>query len=200
MTTTYNVMQAARQWKRDSAEGRLINDLADLFERLKAETSHLIGDQAFMEAKITAFCARLDRINNLTRPHLGDSLNKRMREIEELSGGFAKVPINPQECTCYNAGETMTNPCNHRGFEAVTLRMQREAQGIPDPCPWCEIERLREEGQRDYADTLKFQAKFIAADQELRALKASMPDPMVEQLRSQVARLAQEVETLQERT
>jgi hypothetical protein len=35
--------------------------------------------------------------------------------------------------------------CNHRSCEAVTARMQKEAAGTSEPCPWCEVERLRKE-------------------------------------------------------
>jgi hypothetical protein len=33
--------------------------------------------------------------------------------------------------------------CNHRGFEAVTVRMQKEAAGHPEACPWCQLAQVR---------------------------------------------------------
>lgn len=42
-------------------------------------------------------------------------------------------------------GALPTDSCNCRGFEAVTLRIRKEAAGNPDPCPWCENVRLRRE-------------------------------------------------------
>ena len=48
--------------------------------------------QESRQETITGLCDRLDRINNLTRPRPAKDPYKTLRDIEEWSGGFAKVP------------------------------------------------------------------------------------------------------------
>jgi hypothetical protein len=59
------------------------------------------------------------------------------RVVKHLLPGVWNMPVQ--------LGDRTEDECNHRSCEAVTARMQKEAAGTPEPCPWCEIERLREE-------------------------------------------------------
>lgn len=89
---------------------------------------------------------------NLCNDGLASALSKGAAIIEMLAarvGEYQRLlaacnQVLQQERSDTNKDiETTDQQCDHRGFEAVTMRMQREMQGNPDPCPWCEVERLR---------------------------------------------------------
>jgi hypothetical protein len=96
--------------------------------------------RAEREALIAAIALRVQQAGDMPDLPAEEALwllreiNEQRNEIEEL-----RKLVNPVETQPAASNEQ----CNHRGFSAVTMRMQREAQGNPDSCPWCDSERLR---------------------------------------------------------